>query len=187
MLLLAYATAVQPAWATPCACDCDANGLVEVQELVLAVRIALDPTELTRCSAADPGGNGLIGINELIACVRAILEGCMLPSPSPLPTHTPMSIDVPPADAAELLDWLRAGRYLEWQAESEMHPSEGPHFGDVRVFVNYTLFSSLDRASTAQPAGSAAVKELYGSSGEVQGWSVSIKVQENSEDGTGWY
>ena len=187
VLLLAYATPVPHAWAAPCTCDCDANGLVEVQELVLAVRIAQGLTELTRCPAADPEENGFVGINELIAGVRAALEGCLPPTPSPLPTLTPMPADVPPADVTELLDWLRAGRYLEWLAESETHPSGGPHFGSVRVFVNNTLFSSLDQTFASHPAGSAAVKELYGSSGEVQGGSVSIKVQANSDGGAGWY
>ncbi len=37
------------------------------------------------------------------------------------------------------------------------------------------------------PLGAAAVKELYGSSEEVRGWSVSLKVDSDSNGGLGWY
>jgi hypothetical protein len=96
------------------------------------------------------------------------------------------STDEPPTNEADLVAWLQAGNYTGWAAESGVHPSTGPHFGDVRTFVNDPLIASLQAGEAPHPAGSATVKELYGSGTEVAGWSVSVKVG----DGTGgdaWY
>jgi len=65
-----------------------------------------------------------------------------------------------------------------------MHAS--PIHGTVRVFVNPALFDSLQSAQASHPAGAAAVKELY-SRGNVIGWSVMVKVQDDSAHGAGWY
>ena len=95
-------------------------------------------------------------------------------------------VEVPPTNAADLLAWLEAGEYLDWTAESAPHASAGPHFGTVRTFLNGPLLGSLDAGGDPHPADAATVKELYGATAEVQGWSVSVKVA----DGTGgdtWY
>jgi hypothetical protein len=94
---------------------------------------------------------------------------------------------LPPTNGAELLPWLEAGEYLGWTAESGVHPSSGPHFGDVRTFVNDALLGSLEAGAAAHPAGAAAVKELYGAGGTVLGWSVEVKLQADSAGGDGWY
>lgn len=94
---------------------------------------------------------------------------------------------LPPTNGAELVPWLQAGEYLDWQAESGVHPSTGPHFGGVRTFVNDVLHDSLAAGATSHPEGSAAIKELYGAGDAVLGWSVEIKLQDDSAGGDGWY
>jgi hypothetical protein len=94
---------------------------------------------------------------------------------------------LPPAHGAELRPWLEAGEYLDWQAESGVHPSTGPHFGGVRTFVNDVLYDSLATGASSHPEGSAAIKELYGAGDTVLGWSVEIKLQSDSAGGDGWY
>jgi hypothetical protein len=94
---------------------------------------------------------------------------------------------LPPAHSAELRPWLEAGEYLDWQVESGVHPSTGPHFGGVRTFVNDVLYDSLATGASSHPEGSAAIKELYGSGDTVRGWSVEIKLQADSAGGDGWY
>lgn len=84
-------------------------------------------------------------------------------------------------------DWLAAGSYLGWAAESAPHASSGPHFGTVRVFVNDRLFDSFAAGLPAHPAGAATVKELYGNGSELMGWSVMVKVEDDSDGGRGWY
>ena len=82
--------------------------------------------------------------------------------------------DLPPTGAA-LAEWLEAGHYKQWRAESAVHASEGPHFGRVRAYLNPALFASMQSGSTRHPRGVASVKELYGNSETVKGWAVYIK------------
>lgn len=90
-----------------------------------------------------------------------------------------------PTDGAALLPWLEAGTYLEFDAESGVHPSAGPHGGGVRTFVNAPLLDSLAAGNETHPLGSGTVKELY--SGEaIIGWAVGVKIAEGSGDDT-WY
>ena len=192
LVFLALATAAT-GQAQPCPCDCDANGRVNIGELISAVGIALGDREVSTCDAADFNDDARVVIGELISCVRAALNGCdnAFPTPTtiPTPTNTPNS-EIPPLGDAALSEWLQAGNYLGWRSEPEQHDSAGPHFGDVRTFINDTLSSSLELVppSTSLRQGSAAVKELFGSSGtEVRGWAVMIKVEENSDGGNGWY
>jgi hypothetical protein len=101
-------------------------------------------------------------------------------------TGSDLPPDAAPASSAELLPWLEAGNYTGWPAESEAHPSAGPHFTAVRTFLNDTLLASLEAGSEDHPVGSTAVKELYGSGPEVGGWAVMVKVAPGSTDDN-WY
>ncbi len=186
-----------------CAGDCDGDGRVAVNELVMAVGIALGGQPLSACPTADVGGDGVIGIAELVVAVTGALQGCpadptptapapTVPAPSsatptPTPLLTPAANQDPPTSGAPLRAWLEAGSYLGWAAESAAHPSSGPHFGTVRVFVNHRLLESLERGLASHPAGAATVKELYGRGSEVMGWSVMVKVEDDSDGGRGWY
>jgi hypothetical protein len=93
--------------------------------------------------------------------------------------------DVP--TGAALVDFLDNGDYLDFDAESAPHPSAGPHFGAVRTFVNPALAQSLADGATAHPAGAAAVKELYGDSSAIRGWSVWVKLASDSAGGDNLY
>jgi hypothetical protein len=67
-----------PAWAA--IGDCDGDLTVRVNELVTAVNIALDPSLLSQCTAADGNSDGQVKIEELIGAVKAAL--------TPPPIHT---------------------------------------------------------------------------------------------------
>jgi hypothetical protein len=56
-----------------CIGDCSADGVVRVNELVTAVRIALDQLPLETCRSIDADGDGSIAINELIRAVKEAL------------------------------------------------------------------------------------------------------------------
>jgi len=102
-----------------------------------------------------------------------------------------MTVDVAPATEApqavlgeDFREIIRSRAYLAWQKESKVHPSTGPHGGNVRTYVNDSLFASLSAGSTEHPKGSIAVKELYGSgTSEVTGYAVMQK----NDDGWYWY
>jgi hypothetical protein len=59
-----------------CAGDCNGDGHVAINELILGVSIALDAQNLSACPSLDANGSGRIEINELIAAVNAAINGC---------------------------------------------------------------------------------------------------------------
>lgn len=66
-----------------CAGDCDDNGVVTVNEIILGVASAIDGE--IRCAACDRDGSGTVTIGELIGAVSAALAGCPA---APTPTAT---------------------------------------------------------------------------------------------------
>ena len=60
----------------PCPGDCDADGVVQVEELVTAVNVVLGVQVLASCSAADVDRDGSVTVAELIKSVERALNGC---------------------------------------------------------------------------------------------------------------
>jgi hypothetical protein len=60
----------------PCTGDCDLDGAVSIDELVLGVSLSFDPETLDSCPAIDPDGDRRIGVDELVRAVRDALSGC---------------------------------------------------------------------------------------------------------------
>ena len=75
----------RPAAAQSCVGDCDGDGAVAINELVLAVAIAVGAAPLEQCPSLGPAP---IGIDRLIAAVNGALCACG-PCPTPPPTRTP--------------------------------------------------------------------------------------------------
>ena len=76
----------QPARGLACVGDCDGNGMVSVNELIMMVNIALGSIPMSACPVADQNGDGQISVDELVMATRAALEGCV---PAESPTTTP--------------------------------------------------------------------------------------------------
>jgi hypothetical protein len=74
------------AQAQTCVGDCNGNGMVGINELVLGVNISLGLQSVSACEAFDCQNNGMVGINCLIQGVNNSLLGC---GPHPTPTATP--------------------------------------------------------------------------------------------------
>lgn len=82
-----------------CAGDCNSDGMVTIDELLLLVRIAVgEPTDAA-CMRGDVNGDGAITIDEILLAVRNALDGCATPTPNPgvTPTVTPTSTISPTA------------------------------------------------------------------------------------------
>jgi Zn-dependent metalloprotease len=81
--------------APSCTGDCDGNGGVEINELILGVDIALAEQPLSACPAFDCQGDGSVGIACLVGAVDNALGGCpAAPTATatlalPTPTATP--------------------------------------------------------------------------------------------------
>ncbi|MGH7786840.1 MAG: choice-of-anchor Q domain-containing protein [Candidatus Binatia bacterium] len=77
----------------PCAGDCDRDGRVAINELILGVGIALGGQVETACPAfAD--GQGVVNIAHLIGAVNNALSGCRAPSTAPLAVGVPVVDEV---------------------------------------------------------------------------------------------
>jgi hypothetical protein len=70
------ALSAAPVDALDCASDCDGNGQVTVDEIVVAANVALGETAVDDCTAADTNGDGQVTVDELITAVDAALNGC---------------------------------------------------------------------------------------------------------------
>ena len=79
-----------------CPCDCDGNGAVTVDEIIMGVDIAMDMQELGACPVFDANRDGAVTVDEIVQGVNAALRGCPTPTPtvspgvaSPTRTRTP--------------------------------------------------------------------------------------------------
>lgn len=75
-----------PAAAQACPGDCDGDGVVSVNELVMMVTMALGMRDMEACPSADANGDGEVTIAELVAATRNALDGCPPDVPTPTPT-----------------------------------------------------------------------------------------------------
>jgi hypothetical protein len=197
--LVALLSALPALAETPCTADCNGDFEVTVNEIIVAVNIALGDASLGQCQPADGTGDNEITVDEIVAAVRFALEGCpTAPPPTATATATPtvaiaatatpvVDAQNPPTSAAALRTWLMQGFYKDWHAESAPHPSGGPHGGMVRTYFNDLVFNSLTAGNATHPKGAAVVKELYFGGATVVEWGVEIKLDANSDRGKNWY
>lgn len=81
-----------------CRCDCDADGVVRLPEVVLAINIVLGSQSPAACSSLSQcSGDGACdaGIDTLVTCVQHALRGC----PQSTPASTPTILDSTPTIA----------------------------------------------------------------------------------------
>lgn len=76
MLAASMLAFVAPAAAQVCDGDCNGDGQVTVDEIILAVNVALGQTAVTACRAADADADGAITVDEIVSAIGAALGGC---------------------------------------------------------------------------------------------------------------
>ena len=97
-----------------------------------------------------------------------------------------------PVEVEALFAYLQEKKYESFKTrDSEAHPSAGPHLkvGEpVEVFFSDSVVKSLSGDYTDHPKGAAIVKEIYSpDKSKLTGWAVSVKTEEKSEGGKGWF
>ena len=96
-----------------------------------------------------------------------------------------------PVETQKLFAYLKSGGYKSFKTKSKAHPTAGPHLkvgNNVQVYFSDALAKSLAGGYTDHPRGAAAVKEMYSkTTGKLEGWSVAVKTEENSDGGKGWF
>lgn len=63
---------------TPARCvgDCNRDGSVTINELLIMVNVALGSASPSACESGDVDGDGAITVTEIIAAVNRVLAGC---------------------------------------------------------------------------------------------------------------
>src|SRR5262245_26311036 len=74
LVVIGLAIACRPVSAQPCVADCNADGVVTVDEVIRGVRIGLGDTALDTCPRLDANADGVLMIDDLTAAVKNLLE-----------------------------------------------------------------------------------------------------------------
>lgn len=85
-LALLFAGVSDRVRAQDCAGDCNSDGAVTIEELVVGRRIARGETPLAECTAADVDSSGTVDELELEAAADDALGGCAPPPVTPVPS-----------------------------------------------------------------------------------------------------
>ena len=89
--LLALLLAVPAAALDRCVGDCNGDGRVAIDEILVGVNEALGLVAADQCPQFDVDADAHVAINELLGAVRGALDGCLAeptPTATPLPTAT---------------------------------------------------------------------------------------------------
>lgn len=102
-----------------CVGDCDGNGQVAINELIVGVNIALDLSNVAECRSFDVDGNGAVSVDELIRAVNVALAECTAmgtatftataSSTGTEPFITPTPTDTPPVPTPTVTATPRPG------------------------------------------------------------------------------
>jgi len=88
LLMLAVWSVLSPGHAAAaCVGDCNGDGAVTVDELVIMVNVALGAAPASSCAAGDADNNGDITIDEIVAATNNALSTCALPPATPTATQ----------------------------------------------------------------------------------------------------
>lgn len=89
---------------TKCVGDCNGDGVVTVDEILIGVNIALGNLDVSACENFDANGDGQVTVDEILTAVNNALNGCpevpatTTPHPTTsLPTSTPTYHGTPTA------------------------------------------------------------------------------------------
>jgi cysteine-rich repeat protein len=144
---------LMPFPALACPGDCDGDGTVAINELVLAVQVALGSAGADRCGAADLNGDGAVTIQELIAAVNVALSGCGAPTPTATPG--PVNCGDGTADPDEECDDVNRTAGDGCDAACQLEPGGNPCAG-VPTFAGAALATELHTDAMALPVHLAA-------------------------------
>ena len=97
-------------------------------------------------------------------------------------------LKIPIDDLQSLKTFLQTRQYQNFPvSEPEVHPSKNVHGTRIRTFLNKEMADGLGNRLAELPKNATAVKEVYTPEGVLDGWAVSIKLDDQSDYGTNWY
>jgi len=149
ILLLAAAVLAAAAPTFACVGDCNDNGVVPINELVLGVNIALGSQSVAFCTAFDRNGDLAVTIDELLTGVNNALGVCVSDA-TPTPTATPVTAaetrcTVPPGDGVNVDPTQPFCELLSSYRLFRDGPTQEPNDGLLPFDLNTPLFSDYAR------------------------------------------
>ncbi len=157
VLLLAQLCSV-PLQAELCVGDCGDDGAVQIDELILGVRILLDDAEISRCDSLDRNGDDRVVVAELATAVRFSLEGCPPSVRSPLGT-VPDAVSATPAGLVYLL-YGSMGQIDRWSLPEQRYEPALPVGSSARQMAYSPVLDKLFVAHVADETGAHRVSTL---------------------------
>src|SRR5579862_6261191 len=132
--LTALVAATHPAFA--CIGDCNGDGEVTVDELIVGVNIALGVANIDACPAFDRNGDGAVTIDEILAAVNALLIGCpATPAPDATATFTGTTTASPSPTATMPPTSTVTATATETATPTPNQPPVLPTFGVYRAYA----------------------------------------------------
>lgn len=105
-----------------CIGDCNSDGEVTVDEILLGINIALGTEPIAQCPSVDANGDGAVSVDEIIAAISTALSGCFIEptiTPTPLPTPTPTT----PVDRSQIIAELSEAGLGDYLGREVPEPS----------------------------------------------------------------
>jgi hypothetical protein len=142
-----------------CTGDCDGNGAVSIDELILGVNMALAGESTDDCPDFDGNGSHLVEIDELVRAVGVALDGC---GAGPTPTFPPVSF-------AEIQDTIFTPRcaiatcHTGPQGLNDLTLDAGVSYGElvgIAPFLEAARMRGLLRVDPGNPANSFLLVKL---------------------------
>jgi len=124
--------------AMACVGDCNGDGAVTVDELVLGVKIDLGTAAIDACPAFDADDNGAVTVDELLSGVNAALTGCAA-TPTSLATVVASATPMPSATPTETATPTITGTPTETLTPTPNLPPELPATAVYRAFAGYPI------------------------------------------------
>lgn len=147
-------TPVTTAPGASCVGDCNGDGSVTVDEILLGISIALGLRDIEDCPAFDRDGAGVVVVSDIVAAVNASLVGCLDPVSTPttpivaVPTPTASATPTAEANAAPILAAPRV--YLAFPGFEIRYPIDArdPEGGALRyAATNLPTGATLDEST----------------------------------------
>ena len=146
-----------------CTGDCDGDGAVTVDEILVGVNIALGTAAPSACPNFDSNGDGSVTVDEILVAVNNALTGCPA-TPSPSPTTPTTTVPTPTATPTMMVTPIFPANYRStYTLVRDCRFSSEHGLVYIRVLANSIGTQPYINSANPLPVGTTVVKEEFSS------------------------